>query len=631
MTHRDSRSKGDNEPAFARPTPPVQELARLRVRRAVLSDLDAIVRLHHESFSADDSLVGLLGPGYVRAAWKWAIESPLNTTLVADDDGRLEGVMSICERSYFGPLLGETRGALVRALLRRPWIVFDGKLRRRLRRQGAPARRMPLAPGDSAQVFLVAVARAARGRGVFGFLSAAVVEHARVRGLRIVRAGVRRENLPSQRAFTEGGWVELPGEATADTLVCARILDPTLEREFETGGALGPGPTSPLSIAHVAAHGALFTQYRMPILRAQKSTARRLVLICPDDEASRQLRAEGFEVVAASLANRPGLTTLFEIHRLRCWFRDNPVDLVVGHQPMGALVGIVAGRLAGVPARVYSTGGLKHQPGLTTLRNRLLRRGELALIALADAVLLVNREDERALRAIPATAGKAHLVGPLGGSGLDLKIWNPATRESFREASRKELGLPASAFAVAFAGRLVWEKGFRDLIAAARRLPPSSGIVVVVFGRGPDGEAITAATEDAGVASRFRFVGYRRALDRDLAAADAFVLPSYREGMPVSLLQALALGLPSIATDIRGSRELVGDCETGLLVPAHDPEALADAILRLSGHSDDARRFGEAGARQVADCYSEDVLAPRTVALVETIARRKLAAAGPQA
>ncbi len=147
-------------------------------------------------------------------------------------------------------------------------------------------------------------------------------------------------------------------------------------------------------------------------------------------------------------------------------------------------------------------------------------------------------------------------------------------------------------------GRLVWEKGYRELFAAARALRerrPELKFVVVGETDHEKADAVSAsdiaqAEAECGV----RFLGHRNDVDALYGAFDLYVLASHREGFPRSAMEAAAMGLPLVVTDIRGCRQVVDDDTTGLLVPRKDAAALTGALDALSG--DEARRVAMARA-----------------------------------
>jgi glycosyltransferase involved in cell wall biosynthesis len=127
---------------------------------------------------------------------------------------------------------------------------------------------------------------------------------------------------------------------------------------------------------------------------------------------------------------------------------------------------------------------------------------------------------------------------------------------------------------------------------------------------------IAAVEADPDLAQRIRFLGYRADVPDLLRAADAFVLPSHREGMPRSIIEAMLTGLPVVATDIRGSREEVVSGETGLLVPVRDEHALGAAIAALAGDPALRARMGQAGLARARLLYDERRVVERQMRLL---------------
>ena len=172
---------------------------------------------------------------------------------------------------------------------------------------------------------------------------------------------------------------------------------------------------------------------------------------------------------------------------------------------------------------------------------------------------------------------------------------------------RSELAGIAGRPIVLTAARLAPQKGLESLLGAAAMLPDA---IFIIAGDGPDRAALAAQAEAAGLADRVRFLGSRRDIPDLLAACDVFVLPSLIEGLPLSVLEAMAAARPVVATRVPGTDEAVVDGETGLLVPPRDPEALAHAIRLVLSNPEQAARFGSAGrARVIADFSTQRMVA----------------------
>lgn len=164
--------------------------------------------------------------------------------------------------------------------------------------------------------------------------------------------------------------------------------------------------------------------------------------------------------------------------------------------------------------------------------------------------------------------------------------------------------------------RLHAQKGLGYLIEAAALLPDAT---FAIAGEGPDRAALEAQARALGLADRVIFLGQRQDVRELLAGCDAFVLPSLWEGLPVSILEAMAAGKPVIASEIPGNDEAVVHGITGLLVPPRDPVALADAIRSVVADPALAARLGTAGRERAEQEFSVDTMVRRTTAIYDEI------------
>jgi glycosyltransferase involved in cell wall biosynthesis len=166
--------------------------------------------------------------------------------------------------------------------------------------------------------------------------------------------------------------------------------------------------------------------------------------------------------------------------------------------------------------------------------------------------------------------------------GVDL----PAVRRQLdhRRAVRDELGLTDADIVIGIVANLRSQKAYPDLLAAARLVVDANPIVTfVAVGQGPDEADLHRLHGELGLGDRFRFLGMRLDALRVMAGFDIFTLSSVHEGLPVALMDALALGLPVVATDIGGIPEALTGGRDGVLVPPGRPDLLAAELLRVSG------------------------------------------------
>jgi lipopolysaccharide/colanic/teichoic acid biosynthesis glycosyltransferase len=300
------------------------------------------------------------------------------------------------------------------------------------------------------------------------------------------------------------------------------------------------------------------------------------------------------------------VTAFFALWRL---FRREPFTIVHTHQVKAAMFAQLAARLAGVPLVVNTVHGFYFHDNTPRLKRTAWVLLERALARLSDALLSQNREDiDTAVQEGICAPGKIEHIG----NGIDVRRFDRAAVDPARlEATRHELGLAPDEQVVGFVGRLVVEKGVLELFDAIRSLRRQFPRVRLLMIGPVDVErtdAIQPATADTyGIGDVTVFTGYRHDMPELYALMHVCVLPSHREGMPRSPIEAASMGVPCVATAIRGCREVVREGETGWLVPVNDAPALAEGIGRILGDPAAATRMA-ARARSIACEYFDERL-----------------------
>ncbi|HUP75136.1 MAG TPA: sugar transferase [Acidimicrobiales bacterium] len=318
-----------------------------------------------------------------------------------------------------------------------------------------------------------------------------------------------------------------------------------------------------------------------------------------------ELEAEGIRHIALESSTR-SMNVLADVRSAaelwRVLRRERP-DVLHTHNPKPGIYGRIVGRLAGVPLVVNTVHGLYASPDDRRTK-RLVVYGLEALAArFSHAELVQSPEDIdllRRYRIVPRR--KLTYLG----NGVDLVRFDrnrlpPGTRASVRA----ELGVDDDEVVIGIVGRLVAEKGYPELFEAMRALGPRCVLVVA----GPDdpekADALDRTLIDRARADGVRFMGMHRDVERLYAALDVFVLPSHREGFPRAAMEAAAMALPIVATDIRGCRQVVTHGDNGLLVPPRDPVRLAEALRQLADDAGLRRTMGASSARRARIEFDE--------------------------
>jgi glycosyltransferase involved in cell wall biosynthesis/ribosomal protein S18 acetylase RimI-like enzyme len=390
----------------------------------------------------------------------------------------------------------------------------------------------------------------------------------------------------------------------------------TRASDLPTEGARPPAPTRrPYRVAHITTVDLTLRFLLLEQLRRLRDEGFDVTAISAPGEWVDDLRIEGIDHVAWRNATRAwspaaDARAFFELVEI---LRRGRFDVVHTHNPKPGLMGRLAARLAGVPVVVNTVHGFWTTPEDPPRKRLPVMTLEWLASRLSDAELYQSAEDLAWARRLGiARRGRSHHLG----NGTDLTEFDPAAVPEARvRALRDELGIEPGAPVVGMIGRLVQEKGYREFFHAAReiRARRPDAVFLAIGPSDPDkGDAISAAEREA-ASGDVVFAGYRGDVRDLLALMDVFVLPSWREGMPRSAIEAAAMGRAMVLTDIRGCREVGRDGLEALLVPPRDPPRLTDAIERLLEDADLRARLAAAARARALQRFDEGAVAARVV------------------
>lgn len=344
----------------------------------------------------------------------------------------------------------------------------------------------------------------------------------------------------------------------------------------------------------------------MPWIRLLRENGYRVYAVVASGAWNEKIVEGGAEYVEWKL-NRSGrnpLTEVTSVFGLTRVLRRIKPDVVQNFHTKPNIYAPIAAKLAGVPLTVSTVTGLGYtfvdRPGIGS---RMARRLNLWLYSIANRlsseVAFQNPDDMKLLRDYGGLSGAKGRFIP-GGSGVDVTEYSPGTRDSAESLEiRKSLGIPADAFVAMFVGRLQLDKGLLEFVEAARLLKMKRDDIVFVMVGAPDPGNKRSVSEStlAGWKSEgdVIFTGRREDVPALMAAANTVTTPTfYREGLPRTLLEAAATGLPLIGTDMPGVREAITHDVNGILIPTRDSLALAKAVEELADDRSRAKRYGDA-------------------------------------
>lgn len=339
------------------------------------------------------------------------------------------------------------------------------------------------------------------------------------------------------------------------------------------------------------------------VMREMREKGYEMVAVSsPGEELERLQKVDGFHYVAVPMERRMApLKDLRSLWRLIKVFRAERPQMVHSMTPKAGLLCMLAAWITRVPRRVHTFTGLVW-PTATGLQRRILMLTDWLTCACATHVIPEGRGVMRDLQQI--THKPMRVLGYGNVRGVDMKYW---CRENVDVERVKRLRAE-DAFTFVFVGRIVRDKGIDELVEAFVQVRQEHRVRLVIVGRRED--ELDPVSEKTRMlmetCADIVCVGPKHGKDllAQYAAADCFVLPSYREGFPNTVLEAGAMGLPSIVTNINGSSEIVENGRNGLIVPPKDVRSLAEAMVRMMT-DDDMREQMMARARQMIESRFE--------------------------
>jgi glycosyltransferase involved in cell wall biosynthesis len=376
--------------------------------------------------------------------------------------------------------------------------------------------------------------------------------------------------------------------------------------------AAGAGPK--LRLVYIVTEDWFFATHFLPMARAARGAGFEVVVVTRVREHRAAIEKEGFRLVTlradrSSFAPMKLLGTLFTLRKI---LETEKPDLVHAIALKSVVLGGIAARLSKSPAKILSITGLGYlwtSDGLTQRLARILVRRLVGRLA-RDGNTRFTLENPDDL----ADLGLGNEASVIGGWGVDLNALEPSERPQ------------QPPLRIAFLGRMLRSKGIADTVEAIRRARAMGADVELDLWGLPDEGNLTSHTAQelekfaatAGVAWRGRAPDVRAVWSN----AHIAILLTEREGLPRSLIEAAASGLPMIATDVPGCRSIVRDGVDGFLVPRGDPDAAAKAIARLARDQPLRARMGAAARLGFEARFTTDAVVPRIVNLYLELTRR---------
>lgn len=335
-----------------------------------------------------------------------------------------------------------------------------------------------------------------------------------------------------------------------------------------------------------------------------------VVAVSADKEALERLGKErGYPTYHVEMTRQiTPVADIKAVYKLYKYFKKEKPTIVHTHTPKAGIVGMMAAWLAGVPHRLHTVAGLPLMEA-TGLKRKVLDFVEKLTYRWATEVYPNSKVLYDFILAEKFTnPKKLKVIGQGSSNGIDTQHFNPALFTETRTKLRSEFNIPKDSFVFVFVGRLVGDKGINELVKAfqqwnKQRNTQSATLLLVGFLETEldplQPEVLEAIETDPNIIA----VGYQEDVRPYLAASDALAFPSYREGFPNVVMQAGAMGLPAIATDINGCNEIVIPNVNGLLIPPKNTEALTEAMQEIVTNPDLYQKLQRTAREKITSRY----------------------------
>ncbi|MDR0138007.1 glycosyltransferase family 4 protein [Metabacillus idriensis] len=362
-----------------------------------------------------------------------------------------------------------------------------------------------------------------------------------------------------------------------------------------------------------------------PLILSLESEGHIVHIACSDTGKIKDLTEQGLHVIEIPIERKISpWSNLKTISRLITLMKREKYDLVHVHTPVASILGRIAAKIAGVKTIIYTAHGYYFHEGMDFVQYRLFYWIEKIFARFfTDWLLLQSKEDYdlSISRSFKPSSTIIHL-----GNGVDITAKFSPDRFCSKqiEELKQHLSIEKEEVVVTFIGRFVKEKGIFDLIDSFQLLKEQHNYVKLLMIGGisdseRDLESHTALEGIFGKNPSIINAGYRKDIPELLAISDIFVLPSYREGLPRSIIEAMAMGKPVIASNIRGCREEVQDGVNGFLFEKGNHIDLYNKLNDLVGNEDKRKLFG-ANSRELAiQEYDENLILKKQCDLINQI------------
>ena len=374
-----------------------------------------------------------------------------------------------------------------------------------------------------------------------------------------------------------------------------------------------------MKICQICAVDFTLKTFLLPLIDGLVSEGHEVISVCSDGKHIKNMKERGYKIEVLSISRSMNIIShaksTFNLYR---FLKDNNFDIVHVHTPIAAMVGRLAAFFARTPMVVYTAHGFYFHEDMPAIKKHFFIFLEICFGFMTDLLFTQSSEDAKsAIHYGIAPKEKVYAIG----NGVDVQKFNPINIDL--EGMRNSFNIPDDAYVIGMICRLVKEKGVEEFLEAAKIVHKKyKNCYFLLIGERQSHDHAESVNDVINltketIKDNLILTGYRTDTPELLNIMDLYVLPSWREGMPRSIIEAMMMSLPVLATDIRGSREEVIHNKTGLLVPIKSPDLLAESIMKFITNPLWSKELGLAGRQRAIQYYDEKEVIKLQLKLIE--------------
>jgi glycosyltransferase involved in cell wall biosynthesis len=360
--------------------------------------------------------------------------------------------------------------------------------------------------------------------------------------------------------------------------------------------------------------------FHIPFMKLLRKMGYKVEVAAANVGFKEKIEKEGFKVYNLPFSRNPlAISNLKAGVRLYRIMKENKYIMLHTHTPVASFIGRIVAKITGVPHIVYTAHGFHFHEYGNPLRNFVYYRLEKFAGKFTDVLITINKDNYKvAIEKKIIPNGK---VVYIKGVGVDLERFNPEkVDEKIRNRILEKFAINKAVFVISSIGRLEKEKNFNKIIEALGHVKKKGlWFKFLIAGNGPLYSNLLEIARFYGVEEVLILLGHIDQIPELLSVSNIYVTTSLREGLPVSVMEAMAMEKPVVAYNIRGVRNLVKDGVNGFLVPFGDVEALAEKIMYLMDHPELAKEMGKRGRVKIEKECSLKVILPEMEKLYKEI------------